>query len=148
MLLCMKWYRYQYGDGTSCLNVSSRIPSHKLLLLSLLLLAVRIRLTKRVLVKEKQIIHCMLQVLWKTRNLLFFRCFIRFIHCDRVFNALLNVTGRRQAFVSCDHAVVVSDRRWGRGEDSGLRVWSWTAVGGTALRRHAGWPPVGFNGPP
>jgi hypothetical protein len=143
----MQWYQDLYGDGTYCLKVSSRIPSHRLLRLSLVLLAVIIHLTKRHLMKQKHKIHCVLQVFWKPRNLLFSRCFTWFIHCGRVFHELLNVTGRRHVFVSCDHIVFVSDRWWGRGEDNGLRVWSWTAVGGTALWCHAGWPPVGINGP-
>jgi hypothetical protein len=147
MFLCMKWYQYHYGDGTYCLNVSSRIPSHRLLLLSRVLLAVRVHLTKRNLMKEKHITHCVLQVFWKPRNLLFFWCFVWFIHCGRVLNALQNVSGRCHASVTCDRIVIVSDRWWGPGEDNGLRVWSWTAVGGTALWCHVRWPPVGINGP-
>jgi len=35
---------------------------------------------------------------------------MRFINCGNVFNALLNVAGRRHALLSCDQIVLVSGR--------------------------------------
>lgn len=79
-----------------CLKIAARIPLHRLLRLSVMLVAVRMHLDTYLLMKEELNVHFMPQIFSKLRDLLLSGVlYDLFMNCLRILNIFLSVASCR-----------------------------------------------------